>query len=71
MITNPITGEVQTLSSHPNDNWMGEPWLLVPKALEAQVISLLPFVRFEVDETGAIIAVSDDPERRAAMSAEE
>ncbi len=68
MITNPITGEVQTLSSHPNDNWMGEPWLLVPKELEAQVKHLLPFVRFETDENGVIIAAADDPERRAALS---
>lgn len=68
MITNPITGEIQTLSSHPNDNWMGAPWLLVPKELEAQVNSLLPFVRFEVDETGAIISAADDTERRAALS---
>ena len=30
MIANPITGEVQSLSTHPNDNWMGAPWLLVP-----------------------------------------
>lgn len=67
MIANPLTGEVQTLSTHPNDNWMGAPWLLVPKALEAQVKRLLPFVRFETDESGAITGAEDDAERRAAL----
>ena len=66
MIANPITGEVQSLSTHPNDNWMGAPWLLVPKALEAEVNALLPFVRFTLDEDGSILSVSDDAVRRAA-----
>jgi len=43
MIINKTTYQVQTISTHPNDNWMGNEWALVPPELHAKALELAPY----------------------------
>jgi hypothetical protein len=70
MIINKNTFQVMTMSTHPNDNWMGEDWVVVPAELETEAQGLSPFVTLEFDDDGALAAVMDDAESRAAWLAE-
>lgn len=63
MIVKLSTGEIQSMSTHPHDNWMGDEWTLIPAELEDEVMSLLPYVGFTVDDDGNIVGVySIEPE---------
>ena len=43
MIINKTMYQVQIISTHPNDNWMGDDWALVPPELEAKARELAPY----------------------------
>ena len=52
MIINKTTCQIQTISTHPNDNWMGDGWALVPPELEAKAWAFAPYcdLVFDGDE---------------------
>lgn len=43
MIINKTTYEVQTMSSHPDDNWMGGDWAIVPETLHKKAEAFTPY----------------------------
>ena len=78
MVINTSTKQVQTQSSHPHDNWMGEGWEVVPYELESKAMSLSPFMVILRNEAGEIVDFEADTAAReawevkmAAMEAED
>ena len=49
MIINKTTKQVQTMSTHPNDNWLGDEWSLVPPELHAKALEFAPFCDLTFD----------------------
>ena len=69
MVINNSTKQVQTQSSHPHDNWMGEGWEVIPYELESKAMSLSPFVTILRNEAGEIVDLAADTEARKAWEA--
>ncbi|NLB29738.1 MAG: hypothetical protein GX823_05880 [Clostridiales bacterium] len=59
MIIHKTTNQVQTMSTHPNDNWMGEEWALVPPELHERAWELAPYCIPEFDGDGNLIDIQD------------
>ena len=62
MIINKTTYQVQTMSTHPNDNWMGDGWALVPPQLESKARELAPYCNLVFDGD-TLIGITDNGER--------
>lgn len=60
MIVNKITKTYRTLSSKPNENWIGEEWYLVPdnSPLASKIIKLYPRYDFVLKD-GELIDVTE------------
>ena len=43
MIINKTTYQVQTMSTYPDTNWMGDEWALVPAQLQTKVLQYSPY----------------------------
>ena len=67
MIINKETKDIQSMSIYPYYNWLGEPWVLVPKDLEEAAIQYAPYcdLIFEPDENGddVLLDIVDNGER--------
>ena len=50
MIINKTTCHVQTMSTHPNDNWMGDDWALVPERLKSKAVEYAPYCSLVWDD---------------------
>ena len=62
MIINKTTNQVQTMSTYPNTNWMGDEWALVPPELESKAWEFAPYCNlvFDGDE---LTDITDNGER--------
>jgi hypothetical protein len=66
MIINIETLGLQSMSTHPSDNWMGDGYMLVPPELEEKALLLAPHCELVFDEGGALVDLTDDGTRPEA-----
>ena len=62
MIINKTTYQVQTMSTYPYTNWMGDEWMLVPPELEAKAWEFAPFCDLVFDDD-ELIDITDNGTR--------
>jgi hypothetical protein len=64
MIINKETMGAPSMSTRPDENWMGEGWILVPKGLENKVMDHAPYCTLEFDGEGNLtdIAPTERPD---------
>jgi hypothetical protein len=63
MIINIENKGLQSMSTHPSENWMGDGYALVPPELEEKATLFAPYCELVFDAAGALIDVTDDGTR--------
>ena len=62
MIINKTTCHIQSISTHPNDNWMGDEWALVPAQLQTKALQYAPYCKL-VWFDGELVDIVDNGTR--------
>lgn len=64
MIIHKTNYAIQTMSIHPNENWMDDDWILVPTELESKATQYAPFCTLVINKNEELTDIIDDQNAR-------